>query len=962
MNNPDARLDRDFRTADATGSFEPRLIDLMTKVRRRLLLVDSATGSCWGLFAALLTALLAMWLDLVWELPPLARAASWGCASVVFVAAFARQMARTWQSIQARRIARQIDSASGFQGEWLNGFEFAALRGAVNEQTNAAHNVSSDPLTTGLATMAVERAGRLSECVQRNAVISRQPAVIAARALATGIALVALLAFICPTLARSQWQRFAQPWDDTPPYTPYKITVEPGDTEVVYGQGLEVRVTVDGPVARDVHLMLTTRGQTEKVPMFPETNGTWRTQLSRLTEETTYLARVDRARSSSFHIRIITTPTIDDVQFVVTPPKYTHEQPTMGSLPKSGLIGLAGTVVRVTARSNRPLSLGEIRLTSDAHVQSVQLRPTQPGDSSVVGEFAIAQSAKFDLHLTDTDGQASQEPFVGSITLLIDQRPLVRILEPKAQSLATPTTTLPIILDAEDDFGLSSVELYRSLNDSRPISNSLPVPEPSPRRFHDQQYLPLARYGLQPGDEIKLFARVVDNEPNNPKGAESTVVTVRIISQADFEKMLRIREGLEVLVSKYQQAERRLESLADEIAKIQKELENADPDSPLADELRERLEKLAKEMQEEAEAIANAADHDLPYDIDQNLKQKLKDLAEKLKQAGDELQKLTKKSDDKSELNNEAIQRQLEKMAMHLAEQKEQFNQEATDPLNLLAMVYPLMEDQARFTSLVLWQIDLAERLAAYKGIEQSEEPAAKARLRDLQDEQRRLREELEKLLDDIENHVQQLPEDEQFDKLRDTATQFALEVRNSGAIEEMVSAESELTAFRGAAAHLNAQEAAEILKSFLSKCQGMGGEGGTCLAFNPSLSDCLGNTIEQLLAEAGLSMGSGAGQGMGSGGRGGFSMRSGNRNVGLYGGMEMLGGKANSGRGFGTSGKVASGKSGSNDTSADSESVSAPWRRSASTANSGSLPSQYRRRVNQYFHRVATELEQAGK
>ncbi len=94
-----------------------------------------------------------------------------------------------------------------------------------------------------------------------------------------------------------------------------------------------------------------------------------------------------------------------------------------------------------------------------------------------------------------------------------------------------------------------------------------------------------------------------------------------------------------------------------------------------------------------------------------------------------------------------------------------------------------------------------------------------------------------------------------------------------------MSAAEAALAEFAGSPAHDAANEAAEILKRFLPECHAQGDEAGQCLAFQPKLAAGLGNTIEQLLAASGLSMG----RGMGAGG--GYSMRRSTlRNVGLYG------------------------------------------------------------------------------
>jgi hypothetical protein len=168
----------------------------------------------------------------------------------------------------------------------------------------------------------------------------------------------------------------------------------------------------------------------------------------------------------------------------------------------------------------------------------------------------------------------------------LDQKPFVRLIQPKEQSLATPTAKVPVVIAAEDDYGLSHVQLFRSLNGSRPLPLDLNVANPPPRRAQLQVELELAAYGLEAGDVIKLFARVEDNDPAGAKGAESTVATIRIISQDEFERMLRAQAGLEVLLSKYQQAERRMEALNEALEQLQKKLKDADPESPASEKLR----------------------------------------------------------------------------------------------------------------------------------------------------------------------------------------------------------------------------------------------------------------------------------------------------------------------------------------------------------------------------------------
>ena len=54
------------------------------------------------------------------------------------------------------------------------------------------------------------------------------------------------------------------------------------------------------------------------------------------------------------------------------------------------------------------------------------------------------------------------------------------MMEPRAQSYATPDVTLNVQVLAEDDYGVSRVQVFRSLNDSRPRPVDVPSRRASP--------------------------------------------------------------------------------------------------------------------------------------------------------------------------------------------------------------------------------------------------------------------------------------------------------------------------------------------------------------------------------------------------------------------------------------------------------------------------------------------------
>jgi hypothetical protein len=480
--------------------------------------------------------------------------------------------------------------------------------------------------------------------------------------------------------------------------------------------------------------------------------------------------------------------------------------------------------VQIRARSNRPLSAGTLRYQAGDTTFTRTLAPTSPQAEEVTGEFEVRVAGKLDVQLTDTAGQSSTDVFTAPVVLLRDERPALRLVEPPPLAFATPTVLLPVLLAAEDDYGLSRLQVFRSLNDSRALPLDVKLPAPAPLRWSAPLRLPLAEYGLQPGDEIKLFGRVADTDPDGPNGAESAVAVIKIISQEEYEKMVLARQALEAMISRYRQAQRRTDKLVDEI---------------------ERLRKKTKELSKaDAERLRSLADQERPQDV------------------------------------------------------------------------------------------------------------AVVRRFSDGKTQQEALRQGLLRLLDDIEDHLAQLPDDPDFGPLREDATEFLKLARGIGAIEAMLEAEKGLGDLSGQRGHAGAKTAAELLEKLLKQGDDFAGgapgrNAGRWIArFAPTLHKRLGDTIAQMLAGRGLF----PGQGQGSQGS-----QQALDSVGLYGGLQDFeaprasrGDRAGKGTGQGPGATIKASRPGG------TPALTLPAPGAAAEA---AVPSVYRRRVADYFQRVAEEV-----
>lgn len=820
---------------------------LMGKLRglaRRGWRIYLVAGLAWGAVAATLGLLVGAWLDLLWELSSQARVAWTGAAIILLALTLLAALTVARRRALPFYLAQRLDRAARTDGKIRAGVELALVP--------ANHS----PLTAGLAQLAVEQAGTLAAAVSGPRVVSSRP-VSWALASAVGVTLLLLLiAYAMPRLAETQWLRFADPWGDHPPYSRIQFQVEPGDARVVWGSSLHIQARTEGPAVDRLDLVMhgADRPGQEILPMFPVPDGRWRALLSQVDGPAEYHVRAHGSRSRKFHIAVITVPRLVKVHVRVVPPAYTNRPAYEGTVPEGGLSGLPGTQIEVWAKSNRPLAEGTLEFAAKDKLTTLTLKPTSPGSLEVTGTFTLHASGKLQVWVLDQEGQASTDRFATPVTLLHDERPLIRLAEPAARAFATPTAILPVLLTAEDDYGITHLSLYRSLNDSRGLPLPLQLPKLAPLRWSSTTMLPLSSYGLTPGDEIKLFGRVEDNDPAGPNGAESALAVVRIISQEEFENMVLARQTMEMLLSKYQQAQRRLEKAREEVDRLRKKAKADDPEA--AKEMRDALAKLGEMLRREAAALEKLAGRKQHFDLEKNMAPALERTARRLKTLADQAQKLAG-----AKLDAKELRAALDDWWQQLQDQQEELHREVMEPLQELAAVLPLIAQASRFVILYQRQQALAERLHSLKGKDLPAEVAVKARMKNLQAEQETLRKALAELLGEIEDAAAQL-EHPDFKELRQEALDFVRKVRASGASQAMEDAEQGLADLSGTRAHAAAQKAADILKQFIDECdQALAGRARLRLGFRPGLAGKLGATIDQMLAAMGLLPG-GGGQG----------------------------------------------------------------------------------------------------
>ncbi|MBI4859907.1 MAG: hypothetical protein HY815_06545 [Candidatus Riflebacteria bacterium] len=724
------------------------------------------------------------------------------------------------------------------------------------------------------------------------------------------------------------------------------MAVHPGATTVLYGDSLDVSARCTGLLPDRMELVICDASGTpgQSVPMFQEDESRWRSQIQDVRHRLEYFVRTPHGRSHRYPIDVTLVPRILQVRVRLTPPGYTGDPPYDGPVPPGGISAVRGSLVDVVVDSNRPLASGELCLFSPrlAPVR-VSLVPDRTDPRSVRGRFELRQSGQLRIQVVDARGLASREPFRTSLGVTDDQRPTVQIVSPLPRSVVAPDSVLPVGVEAVDDFGVARITLFRSLNASRHLPVDLPVRGGRARLARSVVSMDLSAYGLLPGDVMTLFARAVDDEPGRPKGSETPIVEVSVVSPAEFARLVKARQSLGSFEVKYRETQRILDTVLESLQRHADQLEDAIArgDETLAGTVIGEMERSARALERSVDWMQSELEAPRELDLDQALRIHLATLRERL--TGFRRTLIAARSTARAKAL--AALRQL---LADLASAREEFTRNVTQPLDVLDIVFPLMTDAERFSELAAIQRELARRIESAGDVGANDGYGDRVRLVDLAEEQRRVRAELATLLEDIRDDAAKLPEDEPFGRLKREAVAFASSVARGPIPDLMDRAASALEKNDAKAGGRSATAAANEMEKLIKRCTEVSDQAERCLRFQPALARSLGDTIRQLLA------GQGSGKGGPGGGLHGYSMRDPRRALGLYGKVVLSEARQ---QGASTAGARGSGEGAHPPTRLDDSGGSGDDHVPAAGVPARELPPAYRQQIRHYLERLAEEL-----
>lgn len=329
------------------------------------------------------------------------------------------------------------------------------------------------------------------------------------------------------------------------------------DQASVAGADVALSARAQGVIPRSGLVQLVyANGDRQEIPVnaSPEDKSVFSVTLKNVQQSFRYRFSLNDGTGETFSVRVSIPPVLESLDITQQYPAYTGLAET--TMPTGSLTLLAGSKVRIQARSTQPLGKAIIHL--EGVNEDVNLQVEKPDARSVHGEFTVPRQGLTGLSiiLTNTEGVASQENTIYHVELQEDHPPSVELTAPAGDRLSVLLTARPVLIySVKDDFAVKKLALkYELTHPASPTGDEAKVeaaeiPLPLPADGFPQTYtwnLEAQKPAITEGCTLTYWIEATDNnDATGPGIGRSPQKTFSVVSKAE-----KRAELLEILGAK----------------------------------------------------------------------------------------------------------------------------------------------------------------------------------------------------------------------------------------------------------------------------------------------------------------------------------------------------------------------------------------------------------------------------
>ena len=291
----------------------------------------------------------------------------------------------------------------------------------------------------------------------------------------------------------------------------YSITVTPGDAKVVRHADVEIRALLVGFDSDSIKLQAKYENQPswEEAQMHPDPQGGgFVFRFFDVRENIDYLVEADGIRSDSFTIQVSDLPAVEKLRIELTFPRRTGLENRVQE-DDGDIRALIGTLAHLQVETDQPVRSGKVKLEESGEIELRLVSPTV-----LEGSFKIERDDFYRIQLQNLEDVWSPATDEYLIEAHIDQPPGITFTRPGRDKKVTNLEEVFVEVKAEDDYGLSRLNLNYSVNGEEEASKRLDSPSYARSATASHTFY-LEEYDLVPGDFVSYYAEAYDALSNS---------------------------------------------------------------------------------------------------------------------------------------------------------------------------------------------------------------------------------------------------------------------------------------------------------------------------------------------------------------------------------------------------------------------------------------------------------------
>jgi hypothetical protein len=344
--------------------------------------------------------------------------------------------------------------------------------------------------------------------------------------LLSGVAIAGMIAaLVSPAFVRQAVPFLLAPWSFGASDNPYSVVIEPGHATLAKGADQVISAHLVGFDSDDVELVVQSGagGDWERWPMTSDSSedrAAFLFMLLDVTARTEYFVEASGVRSELYRLDVVEVPYVERIDLEYEFPSYSGL--TTRLVEDGGdVAALYGTRVSVHVTPTVAVPVGQLVIDGE---EPLALEPGEAGD--LVATFEVSRESFYRIELPMRDGAFAPSSPEYRIDVLEDQPPIIRFLTPGRDARATTIEEVFTEVEAEDDYGVTRLELVYTINGARDETVVLHQGGRAAGRVSAGHTFFLEEYQLEPGDFISYYARARDNRDvvgtARPRQATST--------------------------------------------------------------------------------------------------------------------------------------------------------------------------------------------------------------------------------------------------------------------------------------------------------------------------------------------------------------------------------------------------------------------------------------------------------